>query len=273
MELKKGTLLNKRYRVIKTISTDGGFSIIYLCRDMEKRKKVTIKELYPWNLVERRGSEVEVRNKGAFQDILESFLLEVNILREVDHPYLLKFNDFFAENNTCYLVYDYEKGTTLKEYRKNSKKFIWPEVKKIFLGLLDAVEHLHQRGILHRDIKPSNILVNKEGIMLLDFGSATYLNNRRDTYLKVTEGYSPIELYSLKSIQNFSTDIYSIFATLYYIAEGKKLKKSPDRFFDEELSLSQGELDEWKEALLKNLSIDLSRRDKNIADIKKQIAV
>jgi mitogen-activated protein kinase 1/3 len=59
----------------------------------------------------------------------------------------------------------------LKKIVKSSLNLSLKQVNKIALGILSALEYLHQRGIVHRDLKPANILVNKDcTTKICDFG-------------------------------------------------------------------------------------------------------
>lgn len=267
MELKKNTLLNRKYRVIKTISSSGGFSYIYLCRDNANRKRVAVKELYPEKAVLRCGREIVVVNQEKFDTIQDSFTQEAEILRELKHDSIISYVDFFIENNTCYLVYEYARGRTLKDYIVEQNKITNEALMGILKELLKTIQYLHEKDILHRDIKPGNILLFKGKIKLIDFGSSTYINDRKDKFLKITEGFSPIELYSTDSPQSYSSDIYSIFATLYYLIEGKKLPSSPKRFFDDDIEFNNLKSDSLKNIIVKNLSVDFKNRNKSVDEL------
>ncbi|MGI9389430.1 MAG: serine/threonine protein kinase, partial [Boseongicola sp.] len=92
----------------------------------------------------------------------------------------------------------------------------------ILVQLLDAIEMIHEEGILHRDISPDNILIEESGTpVLIDFGAARADAHRHTRALSafqvVKDGYSPHEFYVDGSRQMPSSDLYSLGATFYHL--------------------------------------------------------
>src|SRR5437899_558470 len=76
-----------------------------------------------------------------------------------------------------YLVLEYIDGVTIERYCEDNALDLAARV-RLFLDVLAAVAHAHNRLILHRDLKPSNILVTANGeVKLLDFGIAKLLDD------------------------------------------------------------------------------------------------
>ncbi|QDU82586.1 Serine/threonine-protein kinase PrkC [Polystyrenella longa] len=105
-------------------------------------------------------------------------------------------------------------GTDIK-----SPEFIRNVVQQ-FICLADALQYVHDRGIIHRDIKPSNILIDREGKMRIgDFGVAKLDDNLTMTathQLLGTPRYmSPEQIPGNKRFVDHRTDIYSLGITLY----------------------------------------------------------
>lgn len=81
--------------------------------------------------------------------------------------------DFFRENGTAYIVMEYLEGITLKQYLQTYGPISVEEMQNIFAPILEALDKIHQNGVIHRDISPDNIMCLPEGeAKLMDFGAA-----------------------------------------------------------------------------------------------------
>ncbi len=97
---------------------------------------------------------------------------EVNILKSIDHPNIIKVEDVFETNRFFYIVLELVSGGDLLDFLINRKQpFTESEARRIFHQLVEATDYLHSQKIVHRDIKPENILLKTPGeIKLTDFG-------------------------------------------------------------------------------------------------------
>ena len=120
---------------------------------------------------------------------------EINILKEINHPNIVKLYEVKDTSNFFYLVTEYCNSGGLQElldnYIKKNKKPFPEEVVQYFMKqIVSAIYYLHKHNILHRDIKLDNILVHydseedkaknnllKAKIKLIDFGFARHLNS------------------------------------------------------------------------------------------------
>jgi serine/threonine-protein kinase len=105
------------------------------------------------------------------------FAREGSILARLTHPNIARLVDAgVASNGQPYLVLDYIDGEPIDRYCERAALSIRERL-LLFLDVLAAVTHAHQRLILHRDIKPGNILVTRAGeVKLLDFGIAKLID-------------------------------------------------------------------------------------------------
>ena len=91
-------------------------------------------------------------------------------------------------------------------------------MQNIFAPILEALDKIHQNGVIHRDISPDNIMCLPEGeVKLMDFGAARdytdYSAEGLSVILKM--GFAPIEQYDSHGKQGPWTDIYALGATMY----------------------------------------------------------
>ena len=114
---------------------------------------------------------------------------EINLLKNLDHPNIVKFYDFFEEEDNIYLMMEFLEGCTLKQYIQKTEVISENNARIIIKQLLTALSYLHYAcDICHRDIKPENIMFKEKNdinsLKLLDFGlslenfeSKNYLEN------------------------------------------------------------------------------------------------
>ncbi|MGH8120275.1 MAG: serine/threonine protein kinase, partial [Gammaproteobacteria bacterium] len=162
---------------IQEILGQGGFGITYLAHDTNLNQAVAIKEYLPVDLAVREAA-VSVHPVTAERDEeyrwgLERFISEAQTLARFRHPHIIRVLTVFKENNTAYMVMEYEQGRPLHEILKEKKTLPEEELKNIILPILDGLEEVHAENFIHRDIKPANIYIREDQTpVLLDFGSA-----------------------------------------------------------------------------------------------------
>jgi serine/threonine protein kinase len=223
--------------VIKSILGQGGFGITYLAEDTNLNQEVAIKEFLPIELAVREQDAsiypVSGEHGEQFRWGLDRFMSEAQTLAQFKHPNIVRVLTVFPENNTAYMVMEYEKGQGMQDLLKERKTLNETELNCIFLPILDGLEQVHNAGFIHRDIKPPNIFIRADGSpVLLDFGSARQsLGEKTHTLTSlVSPGYAPFEQYVSKSDkQGPWTDIYGLAATLYRSVIGRSPAEAMDR--------------------------------------------
>ena len=163
--------------MIKKILGQGGFGITYLAEDTNLDQLVAIKEYLPVELAVRDGDAsiqpVSGEHGEQFTWGLDRFMSEAQTLAKFKHPNIVRVLAVFPENNTAYMVMEFEHGRDLHEILKEKKTLEEEELNKILLPILDGLEAVHAANFIHRDIKPANIYVREDSSpVLLDFGSA-----------------------------------------------------------------------------------------------------
>jgi len=101
---------------------------------------------------------------------------EINILKELDHPNIVKMFEFFEDDKRYYIVQEICKGGELFEEILARGKFTEKDAALLIKQVLSCINYCHANNIVHRDLKPENILLesNKEfdQIKIIDFGTS-----------------------------------------------------------------------------------------------------
>ena len=108
---------------------------------------------------------------------------EINIMKVVDHPNIVKLYEFFEDDENFYIIQEFCSGGQLFEAILKKKTFSENEAADIMTQLLSAIAHCHQRKIVHRDVKPENLLIDKMDhvdqekliVKVIDFGISTHI--------------------------------------------------------------------------------------------------
>ena len=224
------------YRIVRHLAT-GGFGLVYLAQSANG-KQVAIKEYLPRSLATRSKGSLQpkiLHDKHSLYRLgLRSFFEEGRSLAQLAHGGVVNVLDFFAANETVYLVMDYLEGATLQEYvvlarSSGRSKTQWAGLREatiysIFDEVLSGLRVVHQHKMLHLDIKLGNIFMTEDDrAVLIDFGAARQVLGFEGNYLRpmYTPGFAAPELYQRGASLGPWTDIYAIGACLYSCMLGR----------------------------------------------------
>ncbi|HEY9064709.1 MAG TPA: serine/threonine-protein kinase [Burkholderiaceae bacterium] len=159
----------------------------------------------------------------------ERFAREGSILARLAHPNIARLLDAGVRDGRPYLVLEYIDGQPIDRYCEIHALDLAQRV-RLFLDVLAAVAHAHNRLILHRDLKPSNILVTGNGeVKLLDFGIAKLLDDAAGgtpaTEITQAAGRAfTVQYAAPEQVQGgdvtTATDVYALGVLLYVLLGG-----------------------------------------------------
>ena len=157
-------------------------------------------------------------------EIRVRFETEIETLKRLHHPNIVRLSGFGAEQGQLYYVMEFVNGPSLQQELRKKRLFQWYEVAKIGVEICQALRHAHDRGVIHRDIKPANILLDREGnVKLSDFGIARFFGSQQITdmhsVIGTLEYMSPEQAFA--SPISSSTDLYSLGCVLFVLLTGK----------------------------------------------------
>ena len=281
--LTPGTVLNGKYQVGRVLGY-GGFGVTYIGYDRLLGHKIAIKEYLPGEFATRSAGTTAVTiftgdKEEQFYGGIRKFSDEAKRLAQMDGVRgVVRIIDTFSENNTSYIVMEYLDGENLKQRLDREKKIPVEEAIKIILPVLDALQSVHEKGMLHRDISPDNIFLTKSGeVKLLDFGAARYATTAHSRSLSVIvkQGFAPEEQYRSRGNQGTWTDVYACGATLYKMITGVTPEDAMERKEKDELlppSKLGVKVDKNTETAIMNaMNILIEDRTQTAAEFKEEL--
>ncbi|MEM9506754.1 MAG: serine/threonine-protein kinase [Cyanobacteria bacterium P01_E01_bin.35] len=212
-----GDIIQNQYRIVGVLG-QGGTAVTYEAVDLSQPdlsvavKVLSLQQTNDWKL-------------------LELFEREVKVLKNLDHPRIPQYLDYFSidteHDRQFMLVQELIPGKSLGDLVEQGWYFPEEEVKNITQQVLEILTYLHgfQPPVIHRDIKPHNIIRTDQGeIYLVDLGAVqdVYRNTltRGATFVGTIDYMSPEQL---RGHASFASDLYSLGCTILYLLT----KRSP----------------------------------------------
>ena len=157
---------------------------------------------------------------------IKSLKNELEILRSLDHPNIVKYFETYEDEKYLHIVMEYIPGDNLFKVltEKLSHKLTERQISQIMTCLLKAVLFLHHNGIIHRDLKPENIVFsdtrNYKSLKLIDFGLSIQQNAKKEKRRVGTPYYMAPEMIFGNFVK--ASDIWSIGVIMYIMVTGKQ---------------------------------------------------
>ncbi len=218
------TVIDNRYKIVKDVGM-GTFGRVVQAFDLkvrEHRKQQTERERDKkgsggGNKSRREDEIVAIKIVRNVKRYHQSALIEADILKDVNsrggrgESLCAVMKRHFEFDGHCCLVFE-KLGRNLYDYMKrhNYEPFPLYCVRDFARQLLDALDFIHGFGLIHTDLKPENILLtsNKEksfrngngsrqqvpastSIKLIDFGGATYDNEKKSSIINTRQYRAP----------------------------------------------------------------------------------
>ncbi|XP_046843746.1 serine/threonine-protein kinase H1-like [Xenia sp. Carnegie-2017] len=163
-------------------------------------------------------------------DIRAKSKVELQILRKVNHKYVIRLYEVYATTRRLYLVMDLATGGELMDRISLLGNFNERDASHVLYMILDGLRYLHSNGITHRDLKPQNILYYHPGsnsrIIITDFGLSAMSDSSQNpaNYLMKTDcgtvEYMAPEVITRAHYTN-AVDMWSMGVIAYIVLSGR----------------------------------------------------
>jgi calcium-dependent protein kinase len=100
---------------------------------------------------------------------------EIDILRNLDHPNIVKLYEVFEDKKSVYIVTELCTGGELFDEILTRKHFNEKDAANVMKQILSSVAYCHDKKVAHRDLKPENVLLdskNNDILKIIDFGTS-----------------------------------------------------------------------------------------------------
>lgn len=205
--------------IVDGIIGQGSMGIVFDARAADGQR-VALKTVRPPGTIERA------------EQVAARFTREARILKQLDHPGIVRLIDSGRDGDVLYLAMERVEGISLLSVRRQGPLGFDPLI-ELGIELALALAHLHDAGVIHRDIKPANILIRKNGQpVITDFGisglnEATDITRQGD--LLGSPGFMAPEVVHGRST-SAASDQYSLGRLLFELgAQGDARRLPRDR--------------------------------------------
>ena len=195
------------FRIIKFLGS-GKFSVVYQAERQSDSKLVALKIIKIYDIKDKT--------------LVEKCLQEVNLLKRVNHPNIIKYLDSFIYQNELYIAVEWaDKGDVkrlIKKYKQEGDEIDERKVIEYTREIAAGLNHMHEQRVIHRDLKPANILITSDGIFKLgDLGLGRIMNTETiKTFSKVgTPLYMAPEVINNSNGYDFKCDNWSLGCVIY----------------------------------------------------------
>jgi len=153
---------------------------------------------------------------------------EAELLGQLNHRHIVKmFDHGFTADGDPFIAMELLKGQTLEQLLVTKSNLDLARVSKICLQVAEAVQYVHEQGILHRDIKPGNIMLieenGEEKAVIYDFGISLTVGEDGTSYDETSSGsllYASPEQLSEEGC-SYYTDVYQLALVMFEALTGR----------------------------------------------------
>uniref|UniRef100_A0A672RT01 non-specific serine/threonine protein kinase n=1 Tax=Sinocyclocheilus grahami TaxID=75366 RepID=A0A672RT01_SINGR len=194
------------YEIVRTLGK-GNFAVVKLARHKVTKTQVAIKIIDKTRLNSAN---------------LEKIYREVQIMKLLNHPHIIKLYQVMETKDMLYIVTEYAKNGEMFDYLTSNGRMSENEARKKFWQILTAVDYCHRHHIVHRDLKTENLLLDANmNIKLADFGFGNFYNAGEplSTWCG-SPPYAAPEVFEGKEYEGPQLDIWSLGVVLYVLVCG-----------------------------------------------------
>jgi serine/threonine-protein kinase len=176
-----GTILEGNYELVERLAR-GGMATVFRARDRAQGREVAIK--------------IPDDQRDGGERLLEMFEREARITARLRHPNIVVLHHVGWHRRLPYAVLELLRGEALAQRLARTGALAPAAAIEILDGVLRALGHAHDHGVVHRDVTPRNVFLGDDGrIKLIDFGVAIDREREAGTITRGagTRGYMPPE--------------------------------------------------------------------------------
>ncbi|MGW3123844.1 protein kinase domain-containing protein [Streptomyces sp. NPDC001107] len=196
------------YRIVDRLGS-GGMGVVYRARSRSGRE-VAVKVVHA-----QYAADAVFRTR---------FRQEIAACRKVSGAFTAPVVDADPEAELPWMATQYVPGRSLADRIRADGPLQGAELRRLVLGLVEALRDIHRAGVVHRDLKPANVLMAEDGPRVIDFGISRAVGDLTLTetgHMMGTPPFmSPEQLVDARSVGPAS-DVFSLGALVVFAATGR----------------------------------------------------
>lgn len=154
---------------------EGHYGVVRLGMNKKTKEKVAIK-----SILKKKVKRIEILKR------------EIDVMKELNHPNIIKLLDVYEDEAYLHLVMELCKGGELFERIIKAGSLSELQAAQIMHQVLDALAYCHKKHIAHRDLKPENFLFTTDApdapLKIIDFGLSNFFETEKDKFMKTRVG-------------------------------------------------------------------------------------
>jgi serine/threonine protein kinase len=202
------------YQLLRTLGEPSGMGVVWLARHVERRYLCAVKVL---------------RDDRVGRDGVARFRREIQAIRSLDHPHIVRVLDAGEDQGVLYLVMEYLDGRSLHQLVKQTGPLGVADACELVRQAALGLHHAHRKHLVHRDIKPGNLMLDRTArLKVLDFGLVTPLvaDGPDEPLTEPNQPMGTWDYIAPEQIRNphavdIRADLYALGGTLFYLLTGR----------------------------------------------------
>ena len=200
--------VNEKYKSIRKLG-EGSYGSVYMVNHIHSSQHRAMKIITKKSTRETTQIDNEILN-------------EIEMLKRMDHPNIVKIFEFFYSSKNYYLITEFCKEGELFDRIVKEGPFDEEFAGYIMYQIFSAVNYCHSMNVIHRDLKPENILIERKEqngflkIKIIDFGTAKIFDNNKVECKVIGSSYY-IAPEVLSKNYNEKCDLWSCGVILYIL--------------------------------------------------------
>jgi len=222
--LSAGDLLAGRFRIVRHLGS-GGMGDVFEAIDLVMGEgRIALKTIRP-DMIEDAEQMARFKN-------------EVQLARRVTNRHVCRIHELFlmgeAGERQAFLTMEFLEGMTVADRLRTRGPLEWPEARRVALEICEALESIHEAGVIHRDLKGRNIMLaernGRQCAVLMDFGIARAISrNTGETATALTMKGAMVGTPEYMAPEQFdgselteATDVYALGVVLCELVTGER---------------------------------------------------
>ena len=200
-----------------------------------------------------RAMKVIPKNNMKYGFTDDDIIQEINILKTLEHPHIIKLYEFYTYEDNYYLIDEFCTEGDLSDKLTKLKTFPEFVVKILMIQIFNAVKYLNEKNVIHGDLKLENIMIDS----YLNNGDLLPVNNRNSFITSLLEDEKEINEYLRNNELKRASTFYASSKNKFHLNHNLNKKENENQ--NQNKSDNEFDSDEEIDSVEKLLKLRLKR--------------